>query len=281
MAYDGELKARMSFDRYSVLLRMQMRTRQYPFGVASPVIPRYEDSSGIDRETFKVPPARLHTRDHTVRFHVPEVHHGSTNDRETLEEFKDFIRDKYPEGAPECDGILLLSGQQLLEVVHTAAQDAGLRGFYTVQSDDFPWFMRPYEGVDAEAGERHDQQRELDAYMKAVKKLDLSPAGHRATQLLWDHLDRDQQRSYSRYRYFEVTVFPKRLSESPGRRYRLHGGFTNGNINLMGYLYGGVRNVATYCLHPEEPHPTGDVLLAQKLLIETDEQEFLEMANVS
>ena len=37
--------------------------------------------------------------------------------------------------------------------------------------------------------------------------------------------------------------------------------------------------IARFCIHPQDHMPHGDLLLAQKLMLETDEAEFLRIAN--
>ena len=41
------------------------------------------------------------------------------------------------------------------------------------------------------------------------------------------------------------------------------------------------REVASYCIHPDEAIPAGDLALAKKLLLESDEAAFRRIANES
>ena len=59
------------------------------------------------------------------------------------------------------------------------------------------------------------------------------------------------------------------------KRYRIHKGRT-GNIQL---LDGQDKVIKCFCIHPREQCPLDDNVLAQKLLLETNEEEFLRVAN--
>lgn len=90
-------------------------------------------------------------------------------------------------------------------------------------------------------------------------------ARDRARQLLHLALTRDQQRSLEERRFFDMNV--------NGRTYRIHYG-THGNVRL---IQGGVET-RLYCAQPNGV-PTEDAMLAQKLMLETDEPAFLRVAN--
>jgi hypothetical protein len=84
----------------------------------------------------------------------------------------------------------------------------------------------------------------------------------RAEALLWAWLSPAQRRQYRAKRWFEVTT-------SSGRRYRI--------------LRGGVVRVdprgSGYCIEATSPVPVADEMLANKLLLETDERRFLATAH--
>jgi hypothetical protein len=84
----------------------------------------------------------------------------------------------------------------------------------------------------------------------------------RAEALLWAWLSPAQRRQYRARRWFEVTT-------SSGRRYRV--------------LRGGVVRVGPrgsgYCIEATSPVPVADEMLANKLLLETDERRFLATAH--
>jgi hypothetical protein len=84
----------------------------------------------------------------------------------------------------------------------------------------------------------------------------------RAEALLWAWLSPAQRRQYRARRWFEVTA-------ASGRRYRI--------------LRGGVVRLhprgSGYCIEATSPVPVADEMLADKLLLETDERRFLATAH--
>ncbi len=84
----------------------------------------------------------------------------------------------------------------------------------------------------------------------------------RAEALLWAWLSPAQRRQYRARRWFEVTT-------TSGRRYRI--------------LRGGVVRVqprgSGFCIEATSPVPVADEMLANKLLLETDERRFLATAH--
>jgi hypothetical protein len=84
----------------------------------------------------------------------------------------------------------------------------------------------------------------------------------RAEALLWAWLSTAQRKQYRRKRWFEVTTIS-------GRRYRI--------------LRGGVVRLdprgSGYCIEATSPVPVADEMLANKLLLETDERRFLATAH--
>jgi len=84
----------------------------------------------------------------------------------------------------------------------------------------------------------------------------------RAEALLWAWLSPAQRKQYRAQRWFEVTTVS-------GRRYRI--------------LRGGVVRVrprgSGYCIEATSPVPFADEMLANKLLLETDERRFLATAH--
>ena len=84
----------------------------------------------------------------------------------------------------------------------------------------------------------------------------------RAEALLWAWLSPAQRKQYRARRWFEVTT-------ASGRRYRV--------------LRGGVVRVrprgSGFCIEATSPVPIADEMLANKLLLETDERRFLATAH--
>ena len=87
-------------------------------------------------------------------------------------------------------------------------------------------------------------------------------ARRRAEALLWAWLSPAQRQQYRARRWFEVTT-------TSGRRYRiLRGGVVRRDPRGSGY-----------CIEATSPVPVADEMLANKLLLETDERRFLATAH--
>jgi hypothetical protein len=87
-------------------------------------------------------------------------------------------------------------------------------------------------------------------------------ARRRAEALLWAWLSPAQRSQYRRRRWFEVTT-------ASGRRYRV----LRGLVVRLGPRGSG------YCIEATSPVPVADEMLANKLLLETDERRFLATAH--
>lgn len=88
----------------------------------------------------------------------------------------------------------------------------------------------------------------------------------RADQLLLSLLDDEQRDQVQREKFFELKV--------SGRVYRIHRGRA-GNVQLVE----GGKPVAKYCAHPDLWTPDGDAMIAQMMMLKTNEAEFLKIAN--
>jgi hypothetical protein len=84
----------------------------------------------------------------------------------------------------------------------------------------------------------------------------------RAEALLWAWLSPAQRRQYRARRWFEVTI-------ASGRRYRV---LPRAVVRLHPRGSG-------YCIEATSPVPVADEMLANKLLLETDERRFLATAH--
>jgi len=84
----------------------------------------------------------------------------------------------------------------------------------------------------------------------------------RAEALLWAWLSPAQRKQYRARRWFEVTT-------SSGRRYRI----------LRGAVVRLHPRGSAYCIEATSPVPVADEMLANKLLLETDERRFLATAH--
>ena len=96
-------------------------------------------------------------------------------------------------------------------------------------------------------------------------------ARKRARKLLRSALEPEQRRELKRKGYFHVR-------SSRGNVYRIAREFPF-NVRLAGYAK---PSRIYFCLETEDPDvPIEDVMLAQKLMLETDEGKFLSLANMA
>jgi len=93
----------------------------------------------------------------------------------------------------------------------------------------------------------------------------------RALGLLKEWLTPEQLTCYERFRYFEV------IGSDTGTRFRIHHG-TQTNVEELG---SGDRLVCKWCFGPDGNLAPGDVMLAQKIALETNERGALAVANRS
>lgn len=96
-------------------------------------------------------------------------------------------------------------------------------------------------------------------------------AKEKARKLLVEHLSAAQRKTYEEKAYFDV--------ELDGKSYRIHQG-THGNVRLLTPRAGRIVEAVRYCAQPDGV-PAEDAMLAQKLMLETDEAAFLKVANAS
>jgi hypothetical protein len=108
----------------------------------------------------------------------------------------------------------------------------------------------------------HDEQLRQYTREKRAKE---EESRKRARALLMQSLTRDQQRSLEERSYFDLNV--------GGKHYRIRQG-THGNVRLVQ----GEQETVSYCAQPDDV-PAEDAMLAQKLMLETDEAAFLRVAN--
>ena len=93
----------------------------------------------------------------------------------------------------------------------------------------------------------------------------------RALKLLKDWLSPEQLACYERYRFFDV------IGSDTGTRFRIHHG-TQTNIEELGT---NGRLVCKWCFGPDGNLAAGDVMLTQKIALETNERAALAVANRS
>lgn len=107
---------------------------------------------------------------------------------------------------------------------------------------------------------------EIARWEKEYKERESAAA--RANELLESLLTEAQKQQYAKERAFELQVNDKLYRIAPGNR--------------VARLDPTTRKVESwFCIHPEHTHilPSEDVAVAQKLLLETNEAEFLRIAN--
>lgn len=104
------------------------------------------------------------------------------------------------------------------------------------------------------------RRRAYDEQAEASKE-----AAARARALLMTNLSPAQRESLEKYRFFDIRI--------EGKTYRIHQG-THGNVRQVE----NGREIVTFCAQPDGV-PAEDAMLAQKLMLETDEAAFLRVAN--
>ena len=106
--------------------------------------------------------------------------------------------------------------------------------------------------------------RAIGNYLEA----DYTKAETRGIDLLKEWLSPEQLAQYEAYRYFDV------IGGQSGKRYRIRYGTA---MNIWEMDSGG-RMIAGLCFVPEEALVAGDVMLTQKIALETDEYNALAVA---
>jgi hypothetical protein len=165
------------------------------------------------------------------------------------------------------------SSTSIVWTIWNTAYDATATGSVTCTDTVWTYWNEGYpaRAVDPVALEaaRLEQERalaqEIARRQAAVFLRD--EADKRAEALLAAHLTPRQREQYREHRYFEVITRTG--------RYRLAHGWA-GNVHRVDDQD---RLVERFCIHPARVVPYADNLLAQKLMLETDEERFLRVAN--
>ena len=116
--------------------------------------------------------------------------------------------------------------------------------------------------------ERRERQAREDVERRNSERAEVMD---RARELLLEHLNPEQADEYERRGYFHVHI----ETAEGRRRYRVRG---FDGVLLIG---SDDRPLVSYCIHPSYGFPSPDVALCQKVLLETDEAEFLRTANAT
>ena len=93
----------------------------------------------------------------------------------------------------------------------------------------------------------------------------------RALTLLKEWLSPKQRACYERFRYFDV------VGSDTGKHFRIHHG-TQTNIEELSHTG---HHVCKWCFVPDGDLVAGDVMLAQKIALETNERKALSVAHRS
>lgn len=105
---------------------------------------------------------------------------------------------------------------------------------------------------------------------------EMETARSRAEDLLREHLSERQKSDLTEKGYFDVCAVD--FKKADRRYYRIKRGRA-GNVFFLDGPHG--REVKRLCCHPLENVPDADTMLAQKLMIEMNEELFLKTANVT
>ena len=135
-------------------------------------------------------------------------------------------------------------------------------------------FYTPSVWQHATMGPESDKayRKRLRAAARAEAKLkaEKEAAVARAEELLKENLDEVQARDYAALQAFLVRA-------PSGSTYRIRKG-RSGNVTLLNEAG---QDIESFCIHPSVEFPDQDAMLAQKLLLETDEATFRRIANVT
>jgi hypothetical protein len=118
----------------------------------------------------------------------------------------------------------------------------------------------------AEAARRKEEWDRREAERKRTE----AEAEAKATTLLAEHLDAAQRAQYAADRSFTVVA-------ASGRRYRLRSGWA-GNVDGLDERG---RAFERLCIHPTVGVPHPDNQLAQKLMLDADEERFRKVAIIT
>jgi hypothetical protein len=126
----------------------------------------------------------------------------------------------------------------------------------------------------AEAAAKAELARQERIKEEAKTKIFKDAAKVRARNLLMQMLNADQKKELEEKNHFHLTVHDRSGSM---RVYRIEYGYA-GNVKLLGT---DGQPVKRYCIHADYRLPYEDQMLAQKMLLEANEKEFLRIANMT
>ncbi len=133
------------------------------------------------------------------------------------------------------------------------------------------WQPRQLTKEEVEQREKEYQERLRIAEAKAREEEKLRKAAEqRAKKLLLQNLNLEQKLAYNREKKFQVKA-------PSGKLYEIRHGWA-GNVDELNPQG---KPINRFCIHPRMQVPIPDSLLAQKLLLETDEEQFRKTANIT
>lgn len=154
--------------------------------------------------------------------------------------------------------------------VHMIWEQWNHRGIETAVAHGRPRVPTPAERDHAEAL-RIEHERRTEEHRQRVERAaqEMREAEERAEELLKAHLTEEQMQDWERANRFEVVVGERRYRVTRGRA---------GNVLLLDQRG---NPIETYCIHAHDDMPDADHCLSQKLLLESDEETFKRVANIS
>jgi hypothetical protein len=126
----------------------------------------------------------------------------------------------------------------------------------------------------AEVAAKAELARQERVRDEAKKKIFTDAAKVRARNLLMQMLNADQKKELEEKNLFHLTVHSR---DGSMKVYRIEYGYA-GNVKLLG---NDGQPVKRYCIHADYRLPYEDQMLAQKMLLEANEPEFLRIANMT
>jgi len=124
----------------------------------------------------------------------------------------------------------------------------------------------------AQEAAEHERRRQARLREDSRKRMFKEAANERARRILMSMLNDEQRRDLAANNNFQLTVHSR---DGSIKVYRIDYGY-QGNVKLLG-PDGDVDR--SYCIHADRRLPYEDQMLAQKLLLENNEEEFLRIAN--
>lgn len=158
----------------------------------------------------------------------------------------------------------------LWTVIYADSSTVGLAGHARQYASTTPTYDRAHDEREVRALHERRVQEACEAFRwpEHERRKRLKEAGSRAFQLLFRCLPRDQAERLGEQGHFDV-------QGSQGGWYRIR----EGQYRNVLRLNRGCFPVEQLCLHPVDWCPNADVMLAQRLLLQTDEGQFLRQAN--